>query len=156
MEKSFEPLLDLTDITSVRALVFSPRGKLLLLQRSETSQGNPGKWELPGGKQKEGETQIDTLRREVFQEIGVMILDYPHALEEAGSRVIKDGQKYLGRTITTYFADMPIFAPSEKVTLRPEDHQDYVWVDFEELDGKELTEDTEMILNSLNPAAQVA
>lgn len=156
MEKSFEPLLDLTDIESVRSLVFSPKGKLLILQRSATCQGNPGIWELPGGKQKPNETQIDALLRELWQETGILVLDYPHSLQPAGTRVIQDGTKYLGRTINTYFADMPIFAPNEKVTLRPEDHQSYAWVDFEELEGIELTEDTEMILNSLNPAAQVA
>ncbi len=46
--------------------------KLLLTQRS-INKTHPGKWEVPGGCSQTGESPIDTLIREVKEEIGVTI-----------------------------------------------------------------------------------
>lgn len=46
--------------------------KLLLTQRS-LEKSHPGMWEVPGGCSQKGETSIDTLIREVKEEIGLSI-----------------------------------------------------------------------------------
>jgi len=56
---------------SVKMLLFDD-GKCLLLQRSMSSKGNPGKWELPGGKVDEGESLEAVIVREVEEETGLV------------------------------------------------------------------------------------
>lgn len=48
-------------------------GQILLLQRSLKSGFDPGRWELPGGKIGHGENLVDALRREVEEEVGLVI-----------------------------------------------------------------------------------
>lgn len=54
--------------SSVSAIIFSPRGQLLLQQR-----GDGGQWGLPGGSVEVGESVIDALRREVLEETGLTV-----------------------------------------------------------------------------------
>jgi len=53
-------------------LLLRPDGQLLLAQRP---QGKPwaGWWELPGGKLDAGETVLQALARELFEELGVRV-----------------------------------------------------------------------------------
>lgn len=46
-------------------------GKILLIRRAY--EPCAGKWSIPGGAIKLGETTIDALRREVFEELGVKL-----------------------------------------------------------------------------------
>ena len=46
--------------------------KLLMTQRS-LNKSHPGKWEVPGGGSQTGETSIDTLKRELKEEIGLLL-----------------------------------------------------------------------------------
>jgi 8-oxo-dGTP diphosphatase len=46
-------------------------GKFLILLRSRPSKGEPGYWELPGGRMMLGETYQAALKREIFEETGL-------------------------------------------------------------------------------------
>ncbi|RLF98764.1 MAG: NUDIX hydrolase, partial [Thaumarchaeota archaeon] len=46
-------------------------GKILLIRRAY--EPCAGKWSVPGGAIKLGETTIDALRREIFEELGVKL-----------------------------------------------------------------------------------
>ncbi len=59
--------------------------KLLLTQRS-IDKSHPLKWEVPGGCSQSGETSIDTLEREVKEEIGV---DIKNEYELLGTEIYK-------------------------------------------------------------------
>jgi 8-oxo-dGTP diphosphatase len=48
-------------------------GRILLLQRSLRSGFDPGLWELPGGKINHGENLVEAVRREVLEEVGLVI-----------------------------------------------------------------------------------
>jgi 8-oxo-dGTP diphosphatase len=48
-------------------------GKILLLQRSITSEFEPGLWEFPGGKLIFGENLTDALKREIMEETGLQV-----------------------------------------------------------------------------------
>ncbi len=48
------------------------QGKILATQRSEKMH-LPLKWEFPGGKVKEKETEIDCIVREIKEELGIII-----------------------------------------------------------------------------------
>jgi 8-oxo-dGTP diphosphatase len=81
---------------SVRKIVEVAVGVLLqadggfLLTSRPTGKVYAGYWEFPGGKLEEGESVEDALRRELMEELGILIeatepwkvetVDYPHAL----------------------------------------------------------------------------
>src|SRR3989442_864108 len=58
---------------SVKVIVHDQDGRVLLLQRSQASKNNAGKWESPGGKVDPGESFDTTLVREVKEETGLTI-----------------------------------------------------------------------------------
>ena len=49
--------------------------KLLMTQRS-INKSHSGKWEVPGGCSLTNETSIDTIKRELKEEVGITIKDY--------------------------------------------------------------------------------
>jgi 8-oxo-dGTP diphosphatase len=58
----------------VKALVKNKEGKYLLLKVNEKSlvANDLGEyWDIPGGRLKKGNTTVDTLKREVFEETGI-------------------------------------------------------------------------------------
>lgn len=59
---------------SVKMVICNELGQCLLLRRSLSSKGNPGKWDLPGGKAELGEKFDEALLREVAEETGLMVL----------------------------------------------------------------------------------
>lgn len=46
--------------------------QVLAVQRSETMK-LPLKWEFPGGKIEEGETEVECIKREIFEELNIKI-----------------------------------------------------------------------------------
>jgi len=58
---------------SVKVVIRDGRGRRLLLRRSARSKGNPGRWDLPGGKLETGENFSVGLLREVKEETGLTI-----------------------------------------------------------------------------------
>ena len=53
----------------VKALILNPDNKILLLERNHPSKGIY--WDIPGGRLLKGESQMDTLNRELKEEIGL-------------------------------------------------------------------------------------
>ena len=58
---------------AVYAIVRDARGRVLLLQRSQSTKHFPGYWELPGGKPVPGNTFDATAVIEVFEETGLHV-----------------------------------------------------------------------------------
>jgi 8-oxo-dGTP diphosphatase len=93
-------------------------GRILLLQRSLRSGFDPGLWELPGGKINHGENLVEAVRREVLEEVGLVI--------EVGRpfktwHFIKEPFWVTG---VTFLCDYV----SGEVRLSPE-HAAHVWID---------------------------
>jgi 8-oxo-dGTP diphosphatase len=57
---------------SVTCAIIQFNDKVLAVQRSETMK-LPLKWEFAGGKIEAGETEIDCIKREVFEELNINI-----------------------------------------------------------------------------------
>lgn len=50
--------------------IISQKGKFLIAQRGK-KDAFYGKWEFPGGKMEAGETEQESLQRELFEELGI-------------------------------------------------------------------------------------
>lgn len=82
-----ETMRPLTEVAV--GILIKANGDFLLTTRP-TGKAYAGYWEFPGGKLEAGETVVEALRRELFEEIGITIqdahiwrssvIDYPHAL----------------------------------------------------------------------------
>ncbi len=59
-------------IINVTCAIIEKDNKVLVAQRSE-KMNLPLKWEFPGGKVKNGETDIDCLKREIQEELNLKI-----------------------------------------------------------------------------------
>lgn len=53
--------------------VIRKNGKIILIKRAQRSSFEPGLWELPGGKVDYGENLVEALKREVEEEVGLLI-----------------------------------------------------------------------------------
>lgn len=114
---------------SVKIVIRDKEGRCLLLKRSMSSKGNPGKWEFPGGKIDTGERFDEALLREVAEETGLTI-SLQHIAGTAESELPAVKIVYLileGRV------------ESGQVHLSSE-HDDYAWVDIKELPVMNLAE----------------
>lgn len=95
-------------------------GRFLILQRCpEKHQG--GKWGLPAGRVKQGETEKDAIIREVHEETGFSIP--PGKLEFLKEVVFDFPEK-----ITDFFVYRVGLESKSEVILEPQEHQAYAWV----------------------------
>lgn len=53
----------------VKALIYNSAGKVLLLEREHRTKGMY--WDIPGGRLHKGESLLDTLKRELDEEVGL-------------------------------------------------------------------------------------
>jgi 8-oxo-dGTP diphosphatase len=114
---------------SVKVIIRDKEGRCLLLKRSMSSKGNPGKWDLPGGKVDVGENLEQGLLREVKEEAG-LIISLQSVLGAAESATPTKRVAYL------------IFEgclESGQVCLS-EEHDDFTWVDRKALGEMDVAE----------------
>ncbi len=64
----------------VAGALFDARGRVLIAQRPPGTH-MAGRWEFPGGKIKAGETELEALRRELREELGVTLDSAERMLE---------------------------------------------------------------------------
>lgn len=107
------PLIETYPTVTVTVVV-EYQGKFLLLKRSEDELYYPSVWAFPGGKAELKENLSTTIKREVYEETGLLLTD------EVGF-------------IDTYFFEdrlgigFVVKATSDKVILS-EDSSDYAWI----------------------------
>lgn len=114
---------------SAKVVVRDESDRCLLLKRSMSSKGNPGKWDLPGGKVDAGESFDQGLLREVAEETGLTI-SLQRVLGAAESESPTKRVAYLileGRV------------ESGQVCLSSE-HDEYIWVNRRELPKMQLAD----------------
>lgn len=114
---------------SAKVVVRDEKDRCLLLKRSMSSKGNPGKWDLPGGKVDAGENFDQGLLREVVEETGLTIsLQRVLGATESESPTMKVVYLLLEGRLE-----------SGRVHLSSE-HDDYAWVDRQDLATMDLAD----------------
>jgi 8-oxo-dGTP diphosphatase len=104
-------------------------GRCLLLRRSLSSGGSPGKWEFPGGKVESGENFDVALLREVAEETGLTV-SLEHVV--GATEFELPGRKVAYLILTGRLECGQVRLSSE--------HMDYAWLAAEELSSMDLVE----------------
>ncbi len=115
------------DGVHVVAAVLYRAGEVLIFRRGPGMSG-AGHWEFPGGKVENGEDEVSALKREILEEIGIII--------EVESHIGENIHQYPGKKIRLVFYWAK--APPEPFQLA--EHDAYCWVKPKELDLTLLSE----------------
>ena len=116
-------------VLSVKVVVRDASGRCLLLKRSLRSKGNPGKWDLPGGKVDPGENFTQGILREVVEETGLTI-----SIQRVGG--VAESESPTNKVVYLILEGR---LESGQVQLSSE-HDEYVWVNRWELPKMELAD----------------
>jgi 8-oxo-dGTP diphosphatase len=114
---------------SVKVIIHDDNGRCLLLKRSMSSKGNPGKWEPPGGKVDAGEDIEHGLLREVSEETGLTI----SLRRVLGAAESESPEKRVAYLILEGYVE------SGQVRLSSE-HDDFLWVDPQDIAKVDIAE----------------
>ena len=96
----------------------------LMVKRSLDDEDCAGFWEMPSGKLEFGETVLQGLRREIYEEVGIDIVNYiPKIIGISEySSIKKEGTKYSVQL--NYIIDVP----TKELPIRlSNEHTDFVW-----------------------------
>ncbi len=124
------------------AFITNNKGQILIAKRAKKSD-MAGYWEFPGGKIEQNETAEDALKRELLEELGIVV--------EKGSFVTQLTHAYPHRTVSLH-----VFHVSEYVGAAHccEDQEGLEWVYFEHLSDYPLLEAGFRLLPFLAPLIQ--
>lgn len=101
---------------------------LLLLRHAHKPEGNT--WALPGGKVDPGESDVDALIRELYEETGYKASLRQVELLNEHQFQMSNGEWY------DYVTHRVITDNPHDVTLEESAHKDYMWVTVEEADKR--------------------
>jgi len=91
--------------------VVNHNDKILITQRGDDK--NYGKWEFPGGKVKKNEKPFDSIKRELFEELGLTV------------KPIKEIIRYSYKKFNLIFILCKPLNPNE---IQLTEHIDYFWI----------------------------
>jgi len=112
-------------IVAITALIKNAAGdKFLIVKRGAHEIAYPGKWAFPGGKVERGQTILETLKREVLEEVGLEIHDEKQYIYDF-TFIRPDDHNVVGLCFS-------VNALSESVKLSS-DFDDHKWITPDEL-----------------------
>jgi len=105
----------------IKALIRDEQGQILLL-RCPAWADNPAYWDMPGGRVEPGESFLQTLQRELHEEIGVNYQDQAKQLMAfITNAVIPVGSKKVPLAFVVYEVALPSGA---RITLDPNSREE--------------------------------
>ena len=99
--------------------VYDGRGRLLLTRRA-AGKSFAGTWENSGGAAKAGETSLQAIRRELFEETGIEAAEQEFELLESG----RDKSTFYD------FYCLKRRVPLDEIRLQPGETDDVMWASF--------------------------
>lgn len=134
---------------SVGAIIFRrEKHKIyyLLLHYPSTKRGaKESYWDFPKGHIEKGEKELETAKREVFEETGIENLKFLDSFKEKIKYFFKFEGKTILKFVTFYLAE----TKEKKVKISFE-HLDFCWVPFEKAMKKLKFENSKEILKKAN------
>jgi 8-oxo-dGTP diphosphatase len=116
------------------ALIYNNAGAFLIAERAHGKLA--GKWEFPGGKIEEGETEQDAVKREIREELGVDVI--PEKIVGIFKRTEPDKEIELILVECTLSSDQKIISDGS--------HLAHAWVQFSECENFDFAPiDVEMV-----------
>jgi len=108
----------------VKALIRNPNKEILLLER--ITKFNKTYWDLPGGRLQKGEFLLETLKREILEEIGLNDIGHiqPFVTVLTDIRIQNTQEEDVGLIFSIFLCDIPYpFSPELS-----DEHVDFKWV----------------------------
>ncbi|MEV4805479.1 NUDIX domain-containing protein [Nonomuraea sp. NPDC049421] len=95
---------------SVRAIILDPDDRVLLCRHDTTAAGGPVVWAMPGGGVEPGETDLQALRRELAEEVGLRVNALPpHVWHQTA--LVDHAPGYDGVVNDYFLVRAPAFTP---------------------------------------------
>jgi 8-oxo-dGTP diphosphatase len=115
---------------AAKALIKNDSEQILMVHIPEWS-GNAAHWDLPGGRMDQGEDLLDTLRRELQEEIGCSFVGIPKQLMTFVANItIPVGKERVSLVFVVYQAKI---ASDSNIKLDPNSAEDaYQWFNLAE------------------------
>lgn len=113
----------------VKALLTRPDGTVLVM-KTGPFKNDEAHWDLAGGRIEEGQTEIETLAREIEEETGVTDFGEPEYFGSCISNIqipLKDGTK-VGLVLIAY--KVPV--PEDVQIVTSNEHSEIAWVSMAE------------------------
>lgn len=123
-------------LVGVKVVIFNDNNEVLLLQRSDKTSRAHG-WDFAGGGVDKGESPLDAVMREVYEETGLSISDIKTLSTSHGHT---DGGEYVMIGYAAHASDSEVHLSWE--------HESYAWMTIEEVEKLELPEMHRLIMNS--------
>tara|TARA_B110000908_G_C10190560_1_gene420255 strand:- start:643 stop:1020 length:378 start_codon:yes stop_codon:yes gene_type:complete len=108
-------------------IISNSEGKIFIARRKE-GKSMAGKWEFPGGKLEEDETEQDCLKRELREELDMEV--------EVGEKLGVNEHHYKNFSIRLIAYQCEFISATYELT----DHDTYEWVPKKELNNYDLAE----------------
>lgn len=111
----------------VKGLIQNKQGKILLLKAdvSKHRRNVEAYWDIPGGRIDEGESILDTLKREIKEETGITkIMHHNFFTTVISNHQIPHGRQTIGLVLMIYGVRVPV----DNVIKLSEEHVEYEWV----------------------------
>lgn len=108
---------------SIGAVILNPQNEVLIMYSSANKY-----WEFPKGKVERGEKELDTLKREVYEETGIRRFRLNPAFRESIYYSFRVNNAIINKVVIYY-----LFKTGAQIHVSDE-HMDYKWVTLDEVD----------------------
>src|SRR5215210_5487334 len=102
-----------------------------------------GHWDFPKGNIESGETEIDTIKREVMEETGIVDIKLKEGFRQQISYKYRKKSKLVNKTVIYYLAE----TKSSKVVLSFE-HVNFAWLHYNEALNKLSFDNSKKVLKN--------
>ena len=109
------------DQSSSHIIIFDKENKVLVVKRSPDDEWGAGLWAIPGGKRESGESLLQNVQRETFEEVGLTL--FPDKIKFMDNLSKKMNHCFF----TTRYSE-------GEVKLGDGEHDEFKWIKLEELD----------------------
>jgi bis(5'-nucleosidyl)-tetraphosphatase len=102
-----------------------------------------GHWDFPKGNIESGETEIETIKREVMEETGIIDITLIEGFRQQISYKYRKKSKLINKTVIYYLAE----TKSNKVVLSFE-HVNFAWLNFDDALNKLSFDNSKKVLKN--------